>query len=337
VRDRLAKLTQDKGDLLSLMDEIDRALTVERSAMMAAEARIKEKEQEIETLKGNLASTEMILAQRRSQLEPRLVVRYKMGELGVLPALFSAQSLSELAMRRRMLGRILRDDTRQISEVNSLLERQRLSRAKLILERESLGSLQRAAANRIKRLRVAQQEREGALELLQEEAGLKQAMLRQLNEAESALGGMVAGLGRRSKQAVGFAREHHQLPWPAEGKVMQGFGAKSDPRYETVTVNKGIDIRVPKGAPVFAVAPGQVVHSGWLRGYGNLLIIDHGDAYFSLMAHLDQMLVSLGDTVKGSELVARAGDSASLKGAYLYFEIRHRGEALDPARWLRPR
>ena len=93
-------------------------------------------------------------------------------------------------------------------------------------------------------------------------------------------------------------------------------------------------VRAPLGTPVRAVWDGKVVHAGWFKGYGNLIILDHGDGIFSLMAHLDQMERSQDEQVHAGDRVGTVGDSGSLKGAYLYFELRDGQKPLDPERWV---
>ncbi|MCI0572127.1 MAG: M23 family metallopeptidase [Myxococcaceae bacterium] len=132
-----------------------------------------------------------------------------------------------------------------------------------------------------------------------------------------------------------FASLRGQLPMPTDGVVETGFGLAIEPRFGTATLHKGVDIRAPKDSPVRAVAPGTVAHAGWLRGYGNVLILDHGSGYHTLMAHLDTFRCEVGQRVEAGQEVATVGDSGSLLGAYLYFEVRRRGEAQDPAEWLR--
>jgi len=120
-----------------------------------------------------------------------------------------------------------------------------------------------------------------------------------------------------------------------EGTLEVGFGKVVNPKFNTVTVQKGWDIRAEEGSGVRAIAQGQVVYAGWLRGYGNVLIIDHGGGFHSLVAHLASLSRAVGEAVKAEEVVGTVGDSGSLKGAYLYFEIRQDGEAIDPAVWIR--
>jgi murein DD-endopeptidase MepM/ murein hydrolase activator NlpD len=116
-----------------------------------------------------------------------------------------------------------------------------------------------------------------------------------------------------------------------------GFGRETHPRFGTETVRTGIDIEAAEGTPIRAVAPGAVAYRGWLKGYGNLLVLDHGDGYYTLYAHASQILVDEGDQVKGGELVGRVGETGSVEGPRLHFEVRYQSRAEDPQLWLRRR
>ncbi|MCM2334701.1 MAG: peptidoglycan DD-metalloendopeptidase family protein, partial [Anaeromyxobacteraceae bacterium] len=133
-----------------------------------------------------------------------------------------------------------------------------------------------------------------------------------------------------------FAARKGKLAPPADGPVSVGFGKVVNPKFNTVTVQNGIDIEAPAGAPVHAVAPGRVVHAGWFKGYGNLVIVDHGGGYHTLVAHLATMRTAQGEDVDAGSVLGTVGDSGSLKGPYLYFELRERGKPIDPRAWLRP-
>jgi len=99
-------------------------------------------------------------------------------------------------------------------------------------------------------------------------------------------------------------------------------------------VQNGVDVEAPAGAPVRAIAPGRVVHAGWFKGYGNLVIVDHGEGYHTLVAHLASMQTAMGEEVDAGTVLGTVGDSGSLKGPYLYFEIREKGRPVDPRPWL---
>ncbi len=126
-----------------------------------------------------------------------------------------------------------------------------------------------------------------------------------------------------------------KLLFPVEhGRIEAHFGRTVDPRFGTVTLQRGLDIRAPEGSEVRAVYDGTVVHAGWFSGYGNLVILNHGDGLFTLFAHLATLAHAVGDVVLRGEPLGTIGDTGSLKGPYLYFELRDGQKPLDPERWL---
>jgi septal ring factor EnvC (AmiA/AmiB activator) len=136
---------------------------------------------------------------------------------------------------------------------------------------------------------------------------------------------------------TGFAALRGRLAWPADGRVVAEYGAQVHPRFGTKTFRNGIDIDVAEGTTITAVAAGNVLYTGWFRGYGNLIIVDHGGEYFTLYAHAANITVHEGDEVKLGQVIGTVGDTGSLQGPRLYFEVRHAGRPQDPAHWLRPR
>jgi septal ring factor EnvC (AmiA/AmiB activator) len=128
-----------------------------------------------------------------------------------------------------------------------------------------------------------------------------------------------------------------KLPWPASGTLASTFGRQEHPRFHTVTFNRGIEISAPQGREIVAVADGSVIYADWFKGYGRLIILDHGGGYFTLYAHAADLRVKAGDTAAGGQAIATVGDSGSLEGPQLYFELRHKGKPEDPLAWLTPR
>lgn len=106
------------------------------------------------------------------------------------------------------------------------------------------------------------------------------------------------------------------------------------PRFDTYVTNKGIDIAGTIGQNVVAVAPGHVLFAEWFEGYGRMVILDHGNGFNTIYAHLAKISVSEGQTTGDGEIIGTLGDSGTWKGPTLYFEIRQRGEAVDPQAWL---
>ena len=136
---------------------------------------------------------------------------------------------------------------------------------------------------------------------------------------------------------VGFGALRGRLLWPADGRVVGEYGPQVNPRFGTKTFRNGIDIEAAEGTAIMAVYPGHVVFTGWFRGYGNLIIVDHGNEYYTLYAHAADIRVAEGEDVKQGQAIGTVGDTGSLQGPRLYFEVRYEGKPQDPAQWLRPR
>ncbi|HXD51159.1 MAG TPA: peptidoglycan DD-metalloendopeptidase family protein, partial [Burkholderiales bacterium] len=122
-----------------------------------------------------------------------------------------------------------------------------------------------------------------------------------------------------------------RLAWPLRGRIAERFGAAADGDR----LGQGVLIAIAGGSEVHAVSHGRVVYADWLRGYGLLLIIDHGDGYLSLYGYNETLLKDVGDWVDAGDVVATSGDSGGRKTAGLYFELRHDGKPLDPGAWMR--
>ena len=118
---------------------------------------------------------------------------------------------------------------------------------------------------------------------------------------------------------------------PLIGKISKRFGEKKE---DDILASQGVEISAPAGTPVQAIHTGEVVFSDWLRGFGLLLIVDHGNNYMSLYGNAEALLKTKGDQVESGELIAEAGNSGARKESGIYFEIRHRGQPIDPEPWL---
>jgi murein hydrolase activator len=172
------------------------------------------------------------------------------------------------------------------------------------------------------------------MQSLTSQRATKEKLVEELSEAASRVDAL-ARAPQSFSPAMAFDRLKGHLPFPAAGQVEVGFGRIVDAQFGTVLLQKGIDLRAEAGTPVLAIANGKVVHAAPLRGYGNLLIVDQGQGFFTLYAHLESIDRSVGELVSAGERLGAVGDTGSLKGAYLYFEIRHHGTPLNPAEWLR--
>jgi septal ring factor EnvC (AmiA/AmiB activator) len=153
------------------------------------------------------------------------------------------------------------------------------------------------------------------------------ALEKVLRAVQESMADLPANLGNSP-----FASLQGKLKWPAQGRMVHHFGAY---REQGALRWNGVLIAAPPGSPVRAVHHGRVVFADWMRGFGNLIIVDHGGGYMSLYGHNESLLKGPGDWVRGGETLATSGNSGGQSQAGLYFEIRHKGTPVNPARWCR--
>ncbi|MDM8555257.1 peptidoglycan DD-metalloendopeptidase family protein [Desulfococcaceae bacterium HSG7] len=132
-----------------------------------------------------------------------------------------------------------------------------------------------------------------------------------------------------------FFAQKGLLMMPVKGKIVSRFGSYKNFTYNVTNFRSGIDIQADKGEPIRAVCDGKILFANWFKGYGNMVIIDHNDNYYTVYAHIEDIFKKKGDAVETGEVVATVGDSGSLNGPELYFEVRHHGKPIDPLKWLK--
>ena len=208
-----------------------------------------------------------------------------------------------------------------------------------ILDEETqLAVLQQEQQAELDAMQRLQDERKDVVAQLTEELNDQGRQLDRLQSDERDLKTLISGLEEaladipaEDPQQLRFAGLRGRLPWPAQGRIANRFGA---PKLGSL-VWDGVMISAPEGREVRAVHHGRVAFADWLRGFGLLLIVDHGDGYMTLYGHNQSLFKEAGDWVDVNEPVALVGSSGGREQAGVYFGIRHQGRAVDPARWCR--
>lgn len=342
--DELASATKALERLRSRESRVLAELeAAEREARLAAESEKLAKGEEA-AAKAALAQAkagELEAAGRLSQqlkaLGPRLLARYRLERRGLGAVLLGAPDAAAQLRARAGLEKVLSADRAALARTRALGE-------ELASLRRALEPLQAAVEERTVEATAARAaakakaaERRGLLAGVRSERTLNERLVAELSQEERRLQGTVTALPKSAGKG-GLAAKKGKLPWPvAEASLEQGYGKLVEPKFKTVTLQKGWDLRAHDGAEVRAIAAGTVAHAGWFGAYGNLLILDHGDGFHTLYAHLSGVAKAVGDVVEAGELVGLVGDTGSLKGPYLYFELRKGGTPQNPKDWLRPR
>jgi septal ring factor EnvC (AmiA/AmiB activator) len=309
---------------LRKLAEQERALT----------ARLAQLGLEIEVREGDLGTA-------RGRLARRVRAVYKTGDPTLLEILFSSASLPDLAGRVRFLMLLAEEDRRLMGTIAGARQALVADRGEAERSHAEVLEIQGEKLREEKRLRELRRQREGQIGTLRKQRQTHEAAAQELKEAEQKLTAIIKRLESQRKTEPEFvpltgpfAQLRGRLPWPSRGQLIGRFGLHTHPTFGTATQNNGIDIGVAAGGPVRAVASGKVDYRDWLAGYGNCVILNHGAGYYTLYAHLSEVLVAVGQEVAAGALIAETGDSGSLKGPMLHFEVRQGSRAMDPLGWL---
>jgi murein DD-endopeptidase MepM/ murein hydrolase activator NlpD len=277
---------------------------------------------------------------------------YETGPASELETLLSSASFAQLLTRWDYLvmvaeqDRLLMEDVRARREVVQGLE-QRLTvhQAQVVkTTQQTTQQNQRLAAQRSQRaaavhdIQTQREAYEAAAAELERTARALQALLARLERERREEANKAKAEGKPVAPYTGdFARGQGSLDWPLRGQVVGEFGPEVHPKFGTTVNNDGLDIAAPIGTAVRAVAKGKVAYTSEdYASYGQIIIINHGDGYYTLYGHLSEIGVAVGQEVAAGQTIARSGDSGSIKGAVLHFEVRKGASALDPRGWLRP-
>lgn len=326
VEEALEKNETSINKLIKRVEELERAMKAGREKVASLEAR------QQSLLKAK--------ATQEGHLKQQLRAAHRMGKQEHLKLLMNQQDPHQLARMMKYYAYFSQARAKQIESYTHT--HQQLANLAQALVRENLKLAKRRKALLADRdaLRKAQQARHKTLAKLQQELAETGTQLARRQEDHRRLEGLLAKMQPRLAElpipepAIPFTSMKGKLLLPVAGRVQHSFGM---PRSDGKLSWNGVLIRAPEGKPVHAVHYGQVVFSDWLRGFGLLLIINHGEGYMSLYGHNQVLYRQTGDWVDGDEVIAKVGSSGGQSATGLYFEIRDGRQATDPQSWCKAR
>ncbi|HSP35613.1 MAG TPA: peptidoglycan DD-metalloendopeptidase family protein [Thermoanaerobaculia bacterium] len=278
------------------------------------------------------------IGRQKTHLRKRLVALYRLGGLSYLRILLSLDQRNDPMGAVSMLGFLVAHDARTITRFQATHEQLDARRGELAQRQQLLVSLERDIEERRRAVEAAFNEKQRVLAALQAQETGSEKQIAELEEKAHRLERLVDVL---SKQAGGLLPSadvrafRGALGWPAAGKVVEHFGRQRNAKFATVTMNNGWKIAAAPRTPVRAVFQGTVLFSQWFKGYGNLIILDHGNRVVSLYGNVVSPAISVGDRVATGQPIAGVGESEDAGGGSLYFEIRQDNRPEDPQKWLR--
>lgn len=344
-RDELKALTAEEKKNLDEFNTLERDLNLTRHQVRKTQSAVADLGKKIDQIQMQSAALEKQIRTREAYAAQRLVALYKLDWLGRIHFLASADSFFDFIQRKSAMERILGNDNKVLADLRSdqiqletLLEEHKTAMAQK-------RSLELALQQKEAELKNQYQKRKTILDRIQNEKSLELAALQNLESAAKQLNRALEKTGPipapkqppqpAASPEAAFESYKGLLGWPVQGKIISFFGPKKNDKFNISTFQSGIDIQAERGEPVRAVAQGYAIFSDWLNGFGNVIIIDHGRHYYTVYAHLEEAFKVKGDRVEKGEVIATLGDSGSLLGPALHFEVRHHGTPTDPLQWIK--
>lgn len=349
----LAASEESRGDAEDALRESERAISDanRRIAELAehqqeADARLAKLQSEATRIKSEVDRQQVLLAKLLRQ-------QYFHGEQDYLRLLLQGQDPNQAVRDLYYYGYISRERAAWLTALRQNLDRLEDTSRQAEAEAVDAARIREQQAQQRERLVREQEARKKVLAKVSREVARQRKEIGKLQRDEARLARLVERLSRlvtpkpqpespapgvknlqvpeSMPDARRFTHLKGQLRLPVRGELANRFGS---PRIDGGTSWKGLFIRSPEGEPVRAIASGRVVYADWLRGFGNLMILDHGEGYMSLYGNNESLLKQVGEAVRGGDVVASVGNSGGNPDSGVYFELRHKGTPLDPLNWV---
>jgi septal ring factor EnvC (AmiA/AmiB activator) len=333
VEKTIQKLSQEEKDILKKIEAFNEKINLTRRLIKKLSAIEKSKTEEIKSMELKIEATKKKISQQKMNLDKLLVVHYKLKCLLPLERIISEKSYGKIYQKFIYLRILAANQKNSIIKLSHLKEQLENQKSELIKVKNELGLLKTQREKEQENLIVSQTAQKKLLSKVNKEKEQKKQLAEELKVAVEQLERLIKELEakrRARKLAPGL---HYlevmkgKLPWPCTGEVVGYFGTFEDSRYKTKLKNNGIDIKCRSETPVKAIAPGKVVFASRFMGYGNMVILDHGEGYYTVYANLSEIKCYVDSKVEPGEILGYIQD-------ILHFELRSEGKAVDPLLWL---
>jgi murein hydrolase activator len=339
----ISQTQKKEGSVLESLGKIERDLRQKTQELKYADSKLVSISTEIRTKEAEAEKIKSSIGARQELLQRRVVALYRWHRSGSPLVILNGDiSLNPFLRRKRYLETTLSYDRDLIAKLTEESQQQEILREELARKKVELKDQRQVLSQAKDSVRKEAEKKKEMLASIQQEKETRVRALKELEQAAFRLQKMMEELSKRAHSkppetpsGVGLGAMRGKLDWPVKGELVSGFGKTRHREFSTEVFRNGIDIEAPVGREIKAVEKGAVAFADRFSGYGNMVIIDHGERYYTIYAHLSEIFKKKGDAVKRGETLGLVGDSDSLAGAKLYFEMRKDGRSVDPIPWFR--
>ncbi len=350
------ELSQNKAKEKStsnLLASLDREIDVTAGMLYKLQQDVSSQESQISSRTQTIAQLEEQIVKLRELIKKRLVSFYKYGRRNDYEMLLTSGVWQKGNVWLKYQKMVAHNDRRNFESLVTKVEQLKTEQHQLRRDMATKERLLKEEEGRSEQLRSSRKKRQNYLQTIQKDRAFLEQQMQDLEASQKEIRGLIESrekerevkqrqISHKQAQVVAkppsrdynFASLRGRLPWPTHGNVISHFGKQRHPTLNTVTENLGIEIRAPLGTPVQSVDAGQVQTITWQRGRGNIIIISHDDGYYTVYTHLADIRVDLMDTIEAGQVIGTVGDSGSLNGPVLHFQIWKNTENLNPEDWL---
>lgn len=341
-RQKIADLRQREQQVIDEIDRVGFSLDVHKRELDRIKAEADNIEKDLLLLTQKIAILENRAIASHAASKDSFVKLYELRMLGDIGSLASADSLISLSLRQKLIGDLLKKEYATSQALLASLAELGAARAEMLDMQAYKNKKMAEAQAKLQEVNAIRAQNEKLLTNIAKEKDLQLAALlymeassRQLDDQLLKLNAIALDAAAEKKPLTGlFSAAKGLLIMPVKGTITTKFGPYTPAGENTELFRKGIDIKATPNAKVNAVFAGTIVYADWFKGYGNMLIIDHSEGYFTIYARLGKMYKSLNSVVLGGEIIGETNSDPGLAGTELYFEIRHHAQPLNPAVWL---
>jgi septal ring factor EnvC (AmiA/AmiB activator) len=356
---KVKKRKKQELSLLEQLEDIENQILIEEKKLIHFTQKVEIQNQLTQRKQQQMEEIQRQKDSLQKHTENRLAAYYRTGDIGLINVMFSAASLPELISFRESYHLMLKFDQQTIRSYRDKIEELRESKAAHEIEKQKLSKAITQVEEQRLILAASKAERKKLLQRVVTEKKLYQQALEEMEKAAENLNNTLASLEEKREEVVekkeqqfikdfplkafkkrrplhlrGFAGKKGQLPAPSAGTVIKYFGENSPGRFGIRTISTGIDIKTNPGSDIKAIYPGKILYAGPLRGYGKLVIIDHGNDYFTLTGGVGNITKKANEYVETGERIATSSLHTGQLDEGFHFEIRFNTKPLDPLNWL---